>query len=47
MPNGRSIVLERQQGADARGYSGLEDEVDNHWKELIGAAALSTLLGRF
>ncbi len=45
MPNGRSIVLERQQGADVGGYSGLEDEVDNHWKELLGAAALSTLLG--
>jgi type IV secretion system protein VirB10 len=45
MPNGRSIVLERQQGADTAGYSGLEDEVDNHWKELLGAAALSTLLG--
>jgi type IV secretion system protein TrbI len=45
MPNGRSIVLERLQGADAGGYSGLEDEIDNHWKELVGAAALSTLLG--
>jgi len=44
MPNGRSIVLERQVGADPAGYSGLEDEVDNHWKELLGAAALSTLL---
>jgi type IV secretion system protein TrbI len=44
MPNGRSIVLERQPGADAAGYSGLEDEVDNHWRELLGAAALSTLL---
>lgn len=44
MPNGRSIVLERQPGADASGYAGLEDEVDNHWKELLGAAALSTLL---
>lgn len=44
MPNGRSIVLERQPGADAAGYAGLEDEVDNHWKELLGAAALSTLL---
>jgi type IV secretion system protein TrbI len=31
MPNGRSIVPERQPGADAAGYSGLEDEVDNHW----------------
>jgi len=44
MPNGRSIVLERQPGADAAGYSGLEDEVDNHWKQVLGAAALSTLL---
>jgi len=46
MPNGRSIVLERQQGADTAGYSGLEDEVDNHWGELFKAAALSTLLER-
>jgi type IV secretory pathway VirB10-like protein len=44
MPNGRSIVLERQQGADVAGYSGLQDEVDNHWGELVKAAALSTLL---
>lgn len=44
MPNGRSIVLERQQGADTAGYSGLEDEVDNHWGRLFGAALLSTLL---
>ena len=43
MPNGHSIVLERQPGADAAGYSGLEDEVDYYWKELLGAAALSTL----
>jgi type IV secretion system protein VirB10 len=45
MPNGRSIVLERQQGADAGGYSGLEDEIDNHWGELFKAALLSTVLG--
>ncbi|MDX3969242.1 MAG: TrbI/VirB10 family protein [Bradyrhizobium sp.] len=45
MPNGRSIVLERQQGADASGYSGLEDEVDNHWGEVFKAALLSTILG--
>lgn len=44
LPNGRSVVLERQPAADAAGYSGLENEVDNHWKALIGAAALSTLL---
>jgi type IV secretion system protein VirB10 len=45
MPNGRSIVLERQTGADSAGYSGLEDEVDNHWATLFKAALLSTLLG--
>ena len=45
MPNGRSIVLERQPGADTAGYAGLEDEVDNHWGMLFKAAALSTLLG--
>ncbi|MCA1409892.1 TrbI/VirB10 family protein [Bradyrhizobium sp. NBAIM20] len=44
MPNGRSIVLERQSGADTAGYAGLEDQVDNHWGELFNAAALSTLL---
>ncbi|ARQ01056.1 TrbI/VirB10 family protein [Pseudorhodoplanes sinuspersici] len=44
LPDGKSIVLERQQGADARGFSGLEDEVDYHWWDLIKAAALSTLL---
>jgi type IV secretion system protein TrbI len=45
MPNGRSIVLERQPGADTAGYAGLEDAVDNHWGALFKAAALSTLLG--
>jgi type IV secretion system protein TrbI len=45
MPNGRSIVLERQPGADTQGFAGLEDEVDQHWGRLLGAAALSTLLG--
>lgn len=45
MPNGRSIVLERQSGADTQGFAGLEDEVDYHWGRLFAAAALSTLLG--
>ena len=45
MPNGRSIILERQPAADAAGYAGLEDQVENHWGELFKAAALSTLLG--
>jgi type IV secretory pathway VirB10-like protein len=45
MPNGRSIVLERQPGADTQGFAGLEDEVDHHWGRLLKAAALSTVLG--
>jgi len=45
MPNGRSIVLERQPGADTQGFAGLEDEVDQHWGRLAIAAALSTVLG--
>ena len=44
MPNGTSIVLQRQPGADTQGSSGLEDRVDNHWSELFKAALLSTLL---
>ncbi|WP_407975853.1 TrbI/VirB10 family protein [Brucella pseudogrignonensis] len=45
MPDGTSIVLERLQGADPQGYSGLEDGVNYHWGQLFKAAALSTLLG--
>lgn len=45
LPNGRSIVLERQPGADQQGYAGLEDGVDHHWWDLAKAAGLSTLLG--
>ena len=44
VPNGRSIVLERQPGTGAEGYSGLEDQVDNHWGQLLEAAVLSTIL---
>jgi type IV secretion system protein TrbI len=43
-PNGRSIVLERQPGADTAGHAGLEDGVDYHWWDLAKAAGLSTLL---
>jgi len=45
MPNGRSIVLERQPGADTQGFAGLEDDADYHWGRLFMGAALSTLLG--
>ncbi|MEJ1978630.1 MAG: TrbI/VirB10 family protein [Acetobacteraceae bacterium] len=43
-PNGSSIVLQNLPGADTQGYSGLEDEVDNHWGALFKAAILSTVL---
>jgi len=45
MPEGRSIVLERQPGADGAGFAGLQDRVDQHWGNLLKAAAVSTLLG--
>lgn len=45
LPDGRSIVLERQPGADASGFAGLQDRVDNHWGRLFRAGVLSTLLG--
>ncbi|MDR3527841.1 MAG: TrbI/VirB10 family protein [Rhizomicrobium sp.] len=44
LPNGRSVMLERQPGIDTEGYAGLEDEVDNHWGALFKAAVLSTVL---
>lgn len=44
LPNGRSIVLERQPGADQAGYAGLEDGVNNHWGRLFMAAGLATVL---
>ncbi len=45
LPSGRSIVLERQPGADAQGFAGIQDGVDYHWWDLAKAAGLSTLLG--
>jgi type IV secretion system protein VirB10 len=43
-PDGSSIVLDRQNGTDAQGQSGVADKVDFHWKRLIGAAVLSTVI---
>jgi type IV secretion system protein VirB10 len=45
LTNGRSIVLERQPGADPQGFIGLEDEVDQHWKRIAMGAVLSTVIG--
>ncbi|SCW50284.1 type IV secretion system protein VirB10 [Sphingobium faniae] len=45
LPDGRSIALERQPGADAAGFAGLQDRVNQHWGNMLKAAAISTLLG--
>jgi type IV secretion system protein TrbI len=45
MPDGRSIVLERQPSTDGAGFAGLQDRVNQHWGNLLKAAAVSTLLG--
>ena len=45
LPDGRSIVLERQPGADGAGFAGLQDRINQHWGNLLKAAAVSTLLG--
>lgn len=44
LPDGSSIVIENLPATDARGYAGLEDEVDFHTWQLVKGAALSTLL---
>jgi type IV secretion system protein VirB10 len=44
LPDGKSIMLERQPGADTEGYASLEDDIDTHWGSLFKAAVLSTLL---
>ena len=45
LPDGRSIVLERQPAADPRGFAGLQDSTDYHWGGVLKAALVSTLLG--
>lgn len=45
LPEGRSILLERQPGADASGMSGVQDKVNYHWGNMLKAAMVSTLLG--
>jgi type IV secretion system protein TrbI len=45
LPNGSSMVLDRLPASDTRGYAGLEDRVDLHWRRLFAGAAVSTLLG--
>lgn len=45
LPGGRSILLDRQPGADSAGFAGLQDGVNYHWGSLAKAALISTVLG--
>ncbi len=45
LPDGRSIVLDRQPASDPGGFAGLQDGTDYHWGGVLKAALVSTLLG--
>nr|WP_264612535.1 TrbI/VirB10 family protein [Sphingobium sp. B11D3B] len=45
LPSGRSILLDRQPGADAAGRAGLHDGANYHWGNMLKAALVSSLLG--
>lgn len=43
-PDSSSITLEAMPGTDSAGYSGFNDEVDNHYFRLFGSAILMSLI---
>jgi type IV secretion system protein VirB10 len=43
MPDGDEVALD-EVGADPSGAAGVKGEVDNHWSDVFGAAALGTLI---
>ncbi|HRN77356.1 TrbI/VirB10 family protein [Ottowia sp.] len=45
LPDTSSLTLDNLIGTDPAGYSGLEDDVDWHWKRIVAGAVLTTLLG--
>jgi type IV secretion system protein VirB10 len=45
LPNGRSILLDQQPGADVAGMAGLQDRTNYHWGDMLKAALVSMLLG--
>lgn len=45
MPDGRSIFLDHEPGADAHGFAGLQDRTNHHWGNMLKAALVSTFLG--
>jgi len=44
-PDGTSIDLEKMQGVDSAGFTGLHDKVDNHFFRIYGNAVLLSLMG--
>ena len=44
-PDGSSLTLDRLPATDAAGQAGVEDAVDWHWRRIVAAATLSTLIG--
>ncbi|KPF41398.1 IncP-type conjugal transfer protein TrbI [Rhizobium sp. AAP43] len=44
-PNGSTIQIGGMAGADAEGYGGFKDKVDNHYVRTFGSAALIALIG--
>ena len=43
MPNGKEIALD-EAAVDPSGAAGIKGDVDNHWLDVFGAAALGTLI---
>jgi type IV secretory pathway VirB10-like protein len=39
------VELDHETAGDAQGYAGLADQVDRHWRRLLGASLISGLLG--
>jgi type IV secretory pathway VirB10-like protein len=43
-PNGQSINLEGMPGVDMSGYSGFQDQVNNHYSKIFGSVILMSML---
>lgn len=43
-PDGSSVTLGSMPGADIAGFSGFEDEVNNHYLRIFGSAALMSII---
>lgn len=41
LPDGTSVPLDKAPGVDGAGYSGLQDGVDRHWRQLAAASLVS------